>query len=83
MWGGAAKACLPLEDISGRFPLICLKLRQTGDFFFFFFYSAIKTVFRIKTGLFYFANAITFLSPPPFYFQQKKKYYFGHGILKE
>lgn len=35
MWGGAAKACLPLEDISGRFPLICLKLRQTGDFFFF------------------------------------------------
>lgn len=59
-----------------------LKDWKTDDFF--FFYSAIKTVFRMKTELLYISNAITLLPPDLFTFNRRKNNDdVGHGILKE
>lgn len=85
LWRKVDKTYRSLEDtfISGLF-LLFLSQTATDWQSDFIFYSAIKTVFRMKTGLLYSSNAITFLSPYILLStEEKNNDDFGQGVLKE
>lgn len=85
LWRKVDKTYRSLEDtfISGLF-LLFLSQTETDWQSDFIFYSAIKTVFRMKTGLLYSSNAITFLSPYILLStEEKNNDDFGQGVLKE